>query len=393
VTPGVNAAVFYYCLHVVRPRDPSRLRYSIRRTLICLALPVIVATVSLAPADGDARALEVAERRPLSWPPPQLVRPTYVRISNEGQAAPGLPGQSSTLPSAVVLEPGRDYVLRIDHRRSPGGLRVQGGRNVVIIGGRITPTLDADARNGRGLTFFDQTGIVHIEGVLIHGAGDGILIAAPRATFQIQNVRVNVSAPNHDFSINHPDVIQTWSGPAEIRIDRMTNSSDYQGFFWYRDDAVSTTIPPGRVIQRRVNFRVDPTQTGRRPTLHHVTSHLSPSTKFSCSDCWMQTGWRGRYRRKLQDSILPYYDQATGRFKWPPFRVTSADGRVTTGLGRSGRSEMGRSHGDRIEWPSSPNLAKERWHWGSPPGGDFVPAKVPGTEYVSPGYVKAKPRS
>jgi hypothetical protein len=353
---------------------------------------MLVAAFSVAVTHGPAEASSetttgVAARAQLSWAPPRLVRPTTVRIADQGQAAPSLPRQHPGHPATVFLDAGRDYVLELGHRRGPGGLRVQGGRNVVIIGGRVTPTLDADAGNGRGLTFFDQTGTVHLEGVAIAGAADGILISAPRATFQVQNVRIDVSAPNHDFSINHPDVIQTWSGPAVIRIDALTGTSDYQGFFWYHARGPST-VPPGRVIQRRVNIRTDPRQ-GRRATLHHVTSHLSPGTYFACSDCWMETGWRGGQRRRLQDSVLGYVDEASGRFSFPPYRLTGARKKRSRG---SAHPNLGRRTGDRIEWPSVLNLAKERWHWGVPPGGDFVAADVPGTRYVSPGYKPAEQR-
>ena len=34
----------------------------------------------------------------------------------------------------------------------------------------------------------------------------------------------------------------------------------------------------------------------------------------------------------------------------------------------------------------TPSLAGERWHWGLPGGGDFVPAGEAGLTYLSPGY-------
>jgi hypothetical protein len=49
------------------------------------------------------------------------------------------------------------------------------------------------------------------------------------------------------------------------------------------------------------------------------------------------------------------------------------------------RDDAGRHAGEE-EWPTTPNLKRERWYWGNPPGGDFVPAGVPGVDYVSPGY-------
>jgi hypothetical protein len=254
----------------------------------------------------------------------------------------------------------------------------------VIIGGWITPKLTTSAGDGRGLTFWNQTGTVHVEGVQIDGAGDGILINAPQAIFQLENVRIAVSALNHDFTLNHPDVIQTWSGPREMRIDRLTTSSDYQGFYWYRDTSVSGTVLPGRVIQKRVNVLTDPTQTGTSATLHNVTYLNDPSIVFSCQDCWMQTGWyTTSYRNKLQESVAGYYNATTKTFTMPPYRVVGYDGQVVTS---SVANDVGRRQGDYIEWPGIANLTGLRWYWGTPPAGNFVPAGVAGTTYTSPGY-------
>jgi hypothetical protein len=321
----------------------------------------------------------------LSWAPPVLSSPITVPVQDSGQACPSLasPWQNPNQPGSCVLDPARDYILKLGHRVDAGGLVVNGGHNVVIIGGRVTPKLTTTAAEGRGLTFWNQTGTVHVEGVQIDGAGDGILIYAPKAVFQIENVRIGVSAPNHDFSLNHPDVIQTWSGPAEVRIDRLTASSDYQGFFWWRDSSVSTTVLPGRVIQKHVNLFPDPSQ-GSYPGLGNVTYHMDPSIFFSCQDCWALTGWYSQtYRRKLQDSIAPYFNAATNTYTQIPWRVVGYDGQVVTS---SASNDIGRRQGDYIEWPTVNNLTAERWYWGTPTSGDFVPAGTAGTNYASPGY-------
>jgi hypothetical protein len=322
----------------------------------------------------------------LTWAPPALSNPITVQVQNTGQACPSVtsPWQNPNQPHNCILDSTKDYILRLGHRTDAGGLVVRGGRNVVIIGGWITPRLTTTAWEGRGLTFWNQTGTVHVEGVLIDGAGDGILVNAPQARFQIENVRISVSAPNHDFSLNHPDVIQTWSGPAEMRIDRMTASSDYQGFYWYRDTSVSGTVLPSRVIQKRVNTLTDPTQSGTSATLHNVAYLNDPSITFSCEDCWMQTGWYSTsYRRKLQDSLAGYYNAATGSYTMPAYRVVGYDGQVVT---TSAGNDVGRRQGDYMEWPGVANLAGLRWHWGTPPAGDFVPLGVAGSSYTSPGY-------
>jgi hypothetical protein len=317
----------------------------------------------------------------LTWAPPSLTTPTTVSIQDSGQAAPSLPGQNPNYPTVVSLDSTKDYILRIGHRVGDGGLVIHGGRNIVIIGGRITPNTTGSWQ-GRGLTLKNQTGTVHIEGVLIGPAVDGIIISAPQAIVQIQNVRINVSALNHDWSLAHPDVIQTWSGPKEVRMDRLTASSDYQGFHWSR---YSSADPfPGRVIQKRVNFIPDPTQTGTTATLHNVQYHMDASINFSCEDCWALTGWQSAtYRRKLQDSIPGYYNFSTRTYEKTPWRVVGYDGQTRTA---AANDDVGRRQGDYMEWPGVTNLTSERWYWGTPPGGDFVPATLAGTTYTSPGY-------
>jgi hypothetical protein len=341
---------------------------------------------STSAASGVVAALSPTPSTGLTWAPPALSSPITVQVQNTGQACPSLtyPYQNPNQPHVCALDTTTDYILKLGHRTDAGGLVVRGGRNVVIIGGRVTPKLTSNNVDGRGLTFWHQTGTVHIEGVWIDGAGDALLIYAPQAIFQVQNVRIAVWAPSHNFSLSHPDVIQTWSGPKEMRIDRLTASSDYQGFYWYRDTSVSGTVLPGRVIQKRVNVLTDPTQTGTSSTLHLVTYINDPSIVFSCQDCWMQTGWStSSYRRKLQDSVAGYYNATTRTFTMPSYRVVGLDGQVVT---TSAANDVGRRQGDYIEWPGIANLTGFRWYWGTPPAGDFVPAGVAGTTYTSPGY-------
>jgi hypothetical protein len=292
-------------------------------------------------------------------------------------------------PIYLNLDPSKDYVLKSTGHITGGGLSVNGGHNVVMIGGWITPTVTSSSSNeqGRALTFYNQTGTVHVEGVYLESPGDAISIQAPQAIVQFENVRIdNVHAYCDNFSLNHPDVIQIWSGPAQMRIDRLTAQSDYQGFFWSRDPSVAGSVYPGSVVQRNVNIGPSPLQAcgASLPTLQPVTWHMSASTYFSCSSCWMLTGWYSpTYRRKLQDSI-PGYDNGNGSFTQPPYDVVGYDGVVIHD--QESWNDIGRRQGDYMTWPSVSNLANERWYWGGPPNGDFVPVGVAGLGYVSPGY-------
>lgn len=327
----------------------------------------------------------------LAWAPPVLTSPVTLVVP-------------STAPVALSLDSSKDYILELGHLSGPGGLSVTGGHNVVIIGGQITASTDTVERDGWAMRFYNQTGTVHIEGVLIDNSNDGITIEAPGAIVQIENVRVsNNHALQDNFSYAHPDLIQTWSGPSKMRIDRFTGYSDYQGFTWM--NAGSAYAYPGSVTATNVNIGALAPQpstvlkypdgsTRDKPSLGAAVWHVSSSTVFSCSTCFMTTGWYDQgYRRKLDDSIGGYMS-SSGSYADPYYEFHGTDGALyqspsspTGGVGnKTSPVDLGRRQGDIMTSPQTANLANEKWTWGVPANGDFVPASVPGTNYVSPGY-------
>jgi hypothetical protein len=255
----------------------------------------------------------------LAWRPPALRHPLSVDV---------------TLRNRVInLDPRRDYMVRMPRNPVRGAVSIIGGHNVVLIGGEVRippqgPHPSIDSR--RGLLLKDQTGTVHVEGLLIDGRGlsEGIDLDQRRgATVQIENVRViGIHAlDERNFSDNHPDIIQTWAGPARLRVDRLTGSTDYQGFF------------------------LNPRQFGpkRAPRLfdfRHVNIEGLPTAHYLL--------W--------QDTSFPMH---------------LSDVWISPARGRSG---------DHSLWPSP-----RPWHgvqFGQPGGGPFVPAGSVGTRYRSPGY-------
>ncbi|HZI15921.1 MAG TPA: hypothetical protein VE153_36480, partial [Myxococcus sp.] len=167
----------------------------------------------------------------LSWRPPALTNPITVNASNANRS--------------LNLDPTKDYIIKIVEVISSGDLSITGGRNVVLIGGHITVPwrgvwpVEGNAR--RGLYLKHLTGTMHDEGLLIDGEdlAEGIDVDTRTvgATLQIQNVRVGLvhgrpeeSACYTCSGVHHPDIIQNWGGPTYYRIDRLTGSTDYQGF-------------------------------------------------------------------------------------------------------------------------------------------------------------------
>ncbi len=178
----------------------------------------------------------------LTWPVPPLDQPTVIWITDSNRD--------------LSLPMDRDFLLKMPDfpLTGPGGLRIDGGRNVVVIGGEISI---ADVPQGtagadrRGLVVKNQTGVVHIEGLEIRGEdlAEGIQIAAPDAIVQLQKIRIGrVSSDDASF---HSDVLQVWGGVQELRVDRLTGQSAFQGIF-LKSDISGANI--GAVDLRRVNI-------------------------------------------------------------------------------------------------------------------------------------------
>ncbi len=195
----------------------------------------------------------------LSWTPPQLDHPITVDVSASNHV--------------LKLDPTRDYLVRMPSTKLSvlGGLVIVGGHDVVLIGGAIT----IQAR--------DEVG----------------------------------------FSDNHPDLVQSWAGPAELRVDRFSGTTDYQGIFLAPEAFGSS--PSRRFDLRRVNITT--TATARYLLWQEGNAPLR------LDDVWIQPS-PGRYE-----------------LVWPS---------------------------DRRWDPVSQ---------GSPPAGDFARADGVGLGYRSPGYV------
>jgi hypothetical protein len=272
----------------------------------------------LVPSSTSASASEPDPR--LSWAPPRLDSPTIVDVSASNHV--------------LKLDPTRDYLIRMPATKLSvlGGLVIVGGHDVVLVGGEITiPSWGAShPTDNRGLYLKNQTGTVHVEGLLIDDSGgalsEGIDVNAPEAIVQLENVRVERLHARDEagFSDNHPDLIQSWAGPAELRVDRFTGTTDYQGFYLAPQE-LGGRSQPRRIDLRRVNVE---TTASARYLLWQVGN-----APLRLWDVWIRPSL-GRYE---------------------------------------------------VVWPDD-----GRWDpvaQGGPPGGDFVGAGDAGLGYHSPGYL------
>ena len=266
-------------------------------TLPLRAFPAVLAAVAIALGAGSGCGGDPTRDADFSlrWPAPRLERPEVIEIGARG--------------GEVRLARGRDYRIVLPRTvRAVGGISLLGGRNVVLVGGHVTiPPAGprATPADRRGLLIAGQTGTVHIEGLLIDNAGgdlsEGINIAAPRAIVQIQNTRVaGIHARDEKgFTDNHPDVIQTYGGVRELRINRLTGTTTYQGLFLRGDSG-----PVGRVELSKVNIVGLPTARyllWKRCRDPYPAPCGGPDFPISVTDVWV----RPAHQRSLRLSLKP----------------------------------------------------------------------------------------
>jgi hypothetical protein len=258
---------------------------------------------------------------PLRWEPPALTSPVRVAVTESKRV--------------LSLDPARDYEITMPGAplTGSGGLTIVGGRNVVLRGGHISipwqgPAPAAQSR--RGLYLKGQTGVVHVEGLRIDGPdlAEGInLDQRAGAIVQLQNIHVGEVRARDlvKFTDTHPDVIQTWGGPEELRIDGLTGTTSYQGLF----------LAP---------TQYDKTATTRLADISRVNIR---GTSTSAYLLWQASSFPMRIR-----------DVWVSRAQTPRPRYWA--------------------------WPSS--SAWSGYQVGVPAAGDFVPSQSVGIGYTSPGY-------
>jgi hypothetical protein len=263
-----------------------------------------------------------------------------------------------------------DYRVHLPSVPLVGGIDIDNGHNVIIIGGEIdltTPcTTDTNVCHGinisRGTT---STGEVFIEGVLIKNpdpthsqyTGDGIDVntdTTPNIT--IQNVRVE-GIDGCGTSAAHADVFQPYGARgAVIHVDHLTATTDFQGMEINPD-----TATPSSGVYKNVNMDALP------------NSHTGCSTGDRYL-WWLATGNNtcDTYPMTLSNA---YASEPNGSLAlnavWPDTdTIFSCPALYNNGV---------------ATWPQLPSVSGGI-HNGLPSGGDYVPPGVAGLGYISPGY-------
>jgi hypothetical protein len=299
----------------------------------------------------------------LTWAPPPCGDGTHacndIYLSDTGV--------HQTVPTPTA----DDYRVHLPNVPLRGGITINGGRNVIIIGGQINLTVPCSDSSAacRGIYISKRNGPrghVFIEGVWIHApaqssqsTSDGI--AVNDSSFQptdltLENVRID-GISGCEVGGNHSDVFQPWyAGNARVHIDRLSGVSNCQGLqidpdlAWSVDGVYATEY-----IIKNTNL-VSSSTDGRNDYLFWLTYGLAcNSGPITLTNAYAQEP-NGRL---AVNSVWADTDQpAACRSVWS---------------------------NPTLSFPSSPQIHGVINN-GLPPGGDFVPVGVAGIAYVSPGY-------
>lgn len=198
------------------------------RRIVAVVLVAVLAWAAAACSPEGRRSLAPDSPVGRAFRPPALVNPEVVRVPDNARR--------------LRLRADRDYIVRLPDTRPvslPDGLRVDGGHNVVIIGGAVDVGDGVTREDGsiqrRAALFSGQTGTLHVEGVRFLSPADAPLTEGidlderEGATVVFQNVVVERVVG--DRRSNHADGIQTWAGPRRLLVDGLTIETTYQGLF------------------------------------------------------------------------------------------------------------------------------------------------------------------
>jgi hypothetical protein len=315
---------------------------------VVLALMLGLATTAAFGADGGLPP--PTDTSKLAWAPPVLTNPITVNVpANDTRYGNGV--------TKVVLASGQDARINLPSTTKVGGLWIEGGRNVVVIGGHIQPNPNHSKVSGslgiRGFYIKNNTGTVHIEGTLITNPDDrefdAMEIDSGATTLQLENNRwLGVAGT---YSTNHGDVLQPYgTGVKNVRIDQLTATSRYQGLQLY--DAYNHGYADIRNVDITGLTQTEGTSGGQLIWVGDSTQ-VSPYA-------FRETYVKGRPSLSFGYSV------------WP--NVANAANPAVLAAG-----------GLSLSWPSFPQITGGV-KLGPPPSGEFVPAGAAGVGYVSPGY-------
>lgn len=341
----------------------TSLKLSQKDKLFLLALLMIA--LAFAVFFSQQRQEEASEHfSRLTWAPPPCGDATHAcatyQIIENGQGH-----------QFLGLDPSKDWIVRLpNYGPQKGGIDIDGGHNVIIIGGEIdltTPCItDNDICHGINISRGgNATGEVYIEGVLIKNpdathsgyTGDGIDVNTDATTnVTLQNIRVEgIDGCDANGFSAHSDIFQPYRAKnTTIQVDHLTGTTDFEGM----------TINPGASFPRSGTFKNVNITVLRNP---------HPGCTSSAHYGWWLTGAR----------CSTYPITLSHDYEQEPNRSLASQAVWPDTNGPSGC--FAQYSNGKAFWPALADVHGSIIN-GVPPGGDFVPVGVAGINYVSPGY-------
>jgi hypothetical protein len=272
----------------------------------------------------------------LRWSPPALTSPTTIHVAGGDQW--------------LTLDTSKDYIIDLGSTPHYGAVVLDGGHNVVVKGGQIS--LPMSSGYTVGMSIRNNVGTVHVEGVLFDGSlgkeMDGIQIVAPNSTVQVENVRATHLVGS--YSTNHTDIIQPWGGVKDLRVDRLSGDTNYQGLFLRPDQG-----PIGSIELQNIDLNYD--NVGAQTGGYLV---------------WMTTGCSMAPTTLSNVYVDPKVNWSLGKSVWPDVQ----DSRCPATLS-----------GNTVNWSKTRLPVSGYVTLGPPANGDYVPDGLAGASYASPGYL------
>jgi hypothetical protein len=204
-----------------------------------------------------------------------------------------------------ALDNTKDYRLHIP-TELPRTLVIQGGRNVVVIGGAINnqnATASDGSQKNAGVYVNGVKGVCHLEGLKLYGSGlrDGFVLNCTDvgSVVRIQNCQIDEIHATDEVGYTdiHPDNIQTTSGPSKLHVDRFSGTYIYQAIY-DQPEATASNLPvdPDGRIYKNMDFRLraDKTVSGGLPFYKNGASRHD--WRITTDNVWIDGGTTSMFR-------------------------------------------------------------------------------------------------
>ena len=302
----------------------------------------------------------------LTWRPPACGDATHtcatLQLSNTGSH------------QYLRLDSSKDWIVNLPNVPLVGGIDIDGGHSVIIIGGEIDLPLNCTGDNGacHGINVSlssPSTGELFVEGLLIKNqdatnaayTGDGVTVDVNAfANITLENLRIQgiSGCDSGAYPSAHADVVQPYGAAnTVIQIDHLTGSTNYQGM----------QIDPDMRTPKSGDFR-------------NVNINVLSNPHTGCAGSGPRYGWWMTYGLNTcttypKNLVNDYLQEPNGSLQtnavWP-------DTDASYGCPAVYSNGM-------VTWPKIPAITGGI-HNGLPAGGDFVPVGRAGLSYKSPGY-------